>query len=554
MAQEPDGRETSGESPKPTHRQQFKALFKLVEVRLRFVALMALTALVFANWDTIGNHIDRWRSPHVTTLATDHARDYFCPMHPSVVREVAGSCPICGMPLSQRMKGAIEELPNGVSARVRLQPDQIAQAGIRTLPIGYQSLTQSIKTVGTIVIDERRLARIASRTKGASRIEKLLVNFTGTPVSEGQPLAEIYSPELYQATQELLIAHRAANNPTQRAGGLSRETFGDARELVRSTSEKLSLWGMTQAQIDTILREGKATYQSTLVAPIGGVVIRKNVVEGQYVNEGEPLFELADLSHLWIQAHLFEHQIASVNVGDTVRTHVSAFPGEVFAGTVAFIEPVVSANTRTAGVRIDVPNLNGRLRPGMFADVSVDAPLARDPAVRPYLTNAGHGTDLTRLASLTVEQQKICLVTGDKLGSMGKPVPISLEGKSLWACCTGCEPTLRAEPKRFLAKLAAPADDAVLVVPESAVIDTGERTLVFFEAEPGVFEARAVKLGPRVGEYYSVLEGLEPGANVATSGAFLLDAETRLNPALSSTSLGGSAGAAVETDSGSHVH
>ncbi len=533
--------------------KRLRIIIKVVELRLRFVALLAVTALIFANWDTIWNYIDRWRRPASTLAAAEPGIEYYCPMHPSVVRATAASCPICGMPLSKRKKGEKEDLPKGVTSRLRLTPLQVAQAGLRTIPVGYSELSQTIKTVGTVEVDERGLARISSRTKGLARVEKLLVNVTGTTVKQGDVLAEIYSPECYQATHELILAQRAAQRAAQRPPGtgssLVTQTLGDARELVRSASERLRLWGLTQAQVDAILKEDKPATRIPILAPVGGVVIRKNVVEGQYLNEGDTLFELADLKHVWVQAQLFEHQLALVNIGDAVEARVGAFPGESFAGTLAFMNPVLDPQTRTTMARFDLANPAGRLRPGMFATVTLEAPMSRAPAVRDRLARrTSGGPDLMKLARLSVEQQKTCLVTGQELGSMGQPVPVHVGGKDLWACCAGCEEPLRAEPKRFLAKLASPPPDATLVVPETAVIDTGDRQVVFVETEPGVFDARAVVLGPRAGDFFPVLEGIDMGDRVASHGAFLLDAETRLNPALGSTYFGGSSGNNVAAD------
>jgi Cu(I)/Ag(I) efflux system membrane fusion protein len=203
----------------------------------------------------------------------------------------------------------------------------------------------------------------------------------------------------------------------------------------------------------------------------------------------------------------------------------------VFRGTVAFKDPALNPATRTLNVRYDLENPDGRLRPGMFATVTLRTPVAETPAFRGRLAEAGEGRDLARLASLTVDEQKVCLVTNAKLGSMGDPVPVDVQGKGLWMCCKACEEKLRGQPTRYLARLAPPPSGSVLSVPESAVIDTGSRKLVFVEAEPGVYEAREVVLGARSGSLFPVLDGLLPGEKVATAGAFLLDAETRLNAA-----------------------
>jgi Cu(I)/Ag(I) efflux system membrane fusion protein len=337
----------AGDERPLTRWQKFRMVVKVVELRLRFITLMAATGLVFGYWDTIWNHYEKWARPKAAAVAAAADTEYYCPMHPSVVRGEPGSCPICGMPLSKRKKGEPEALPPGVVSRVSFAPFRVAQAGIRTADVGYAPLSETLTTVGTVEFDERRLARIASKTKGTARVERLLVNFTGTPVKAGEPLADVYSPELYQAVQELLLAQRRTADPAAPRGGLAQSVLGDARELVRLGREKLLLWGLTPAQVDGILARGRADATLPILAPIGGVVVRKNVVQGQYLTEGETLFEVADLSHVWIQAQVYEDQFALVKVGQAVEATVRAYPGEVFKGTVAFIDPALNPATRT---------------------------------------------------------------------------------------------------------------------------------------------------------------------------------------------------------------
>jgi membrane fusion protein, copper/silver efflux system len=406
---------------------------------------------------------------------------------------------------------------------------RVSQAGIQTSEVAYAPLSETITTVGTVAFDERRLARIASKTKGMSRVETLAVNFTGMPVKEGQQLAELYSPELYQAIQELLLAQRSARNVARPQTALGRSVLGDGNDLLRASAEKLRRWGITARQVDEILAQGRADYRVPILSPISGIVVRKNVVEGQTISEGESMFEVADLTHVWVQAQVFENQFSLVRVGQAVEATVEAYPGEVFSGKVAFIDPVLSPETRTVTVRYDLENSDLRLRPGMFATVTLKTPVAETPAFRSRLA-ARHAPGGTRQVSLTAEEQKICPVTTLKLGAMGEPVSTDVDGGKVWTCCAACPPKLKAEPAKYLARLAPAPEDAVLSVPESAVIDTGTRKVVYVETEPGVFEGREVVLGPISRDRYPVLEGLHPGETVATSGSFLIDAENRLNP------------------------
>jgi len=512
-------------SSPPTRWEKFRMVVKVVELRLRFVALMTVTGLTFAYWDTLWNHYEKWTRPAGPAVATAGAdSEHYCPMHPTVVQTEAGSCPICGMPLSKRKKGEETTLPEGVLSRLILAPDRVAQAGVRTVAASYAPLTEVVTTVGTVDVDERRLRRIASKTKGLARVEKLHVDFTGTRVEAGRPLAEVYSPELYQASQEMLIHHRNA----QAAGSNANRLMGDPRELVRLAGERLKLWGITQEQIDRMLTEGKADHRVAILSPIDGVVIRKGVVEGDYVSEGQAMFEVADLTRVWVKAQVYESRLALVREGQAVHATVEAYPGEVFSGRVAFVDPVLDPRTRTAAVRYDLDNDDLRLRPGMFVSVVLETPVADTPAFRGRLATAPQAR--ARKANLTVEEQEKCLVTNAKLGSMGDPLPVEVDGRNLWICCAGCEDKLKGAPARYLARLSPAPRDAVLTIPESAVVDAGSRKIVYVESEPGVFEGREVVLGAPSGGRYPVLDGLSPGDPVAAAGAFLIDAETRLNP------------------------
>jgi Cu(I)/Ag(I) efflux system membrane fusion protein len=506
-------------------------VMKVVELRLRFIALMAGTGLVFGYWDTIWNHYEKWTRPPgggVHAAASDV--EYYCPMHPTVIQSEPGSCPICGMPLSKRKVGEKETLPPGVVSRLALAPMRVAQAGIETSEVSYAPLARSVVTVGSVAYDERRLARISSKIKGLSRLEKLHVNFNGDSVKAGEPLAELYAPELHQAVRELLLAQSSAKERPQARSALGRTLLGTQEEMVGHAREKLSRWGITAQQVDQILAGGKAEPNVSILSPISGVVIRKNVFEGQYVAEGEAMFEIADLSRVWVQAQVYEDQFALLKVGQPVEATVEAYPGETFRGQVAFIAPVLNPQTRTVDVRYDLENADLRLRPGMFATVKFDVSIADTPPFRTRIAAAGPKQPRAKRASYTVEEQKICPVTTLKLGAMGDPVSTDVEGAKVWTCCEACPPKLKAEPARYLARLEPAPKDEVLAVPESAVIDAGTRKVVYVETDPGVFEGREVVLGPVSGDRYPVLDGLASGEKVATAGSFLIDAENRLNP------------------------
>ncbi len=525
------------DGPPLSRWRKFRMIVKVVELRLRFVALMAGTALVFAYWDEIGNRYEKWMRPTALGRAAISGVEYYCPMHPHVVQDEAGACPICGMSLTKRTKGEKASLPAGVTARVELAPFRVAQAGIKTAQVGYSPLVQTIKTVGYVAFDERRTASIASKVPGKSRVEKLRVNFTGQDVEIGQTLAELYSPELYQAIQELLSAAGRASQTGQLRSDAARSLAADLQEMVRASAEKLERWGITQAQIDHILTKGKSDFTTPVLSPVRGHVFKKNVVEGQEVREGDVMFEIVDLDVVWVQAQVYEQQLGSVQEGQSVAASVEAFPGETFSGKVEFIQPHLDEATRTVGVRYALANEGHRLRPGMLATVTIKTPVARTLAFPTRVVATASDKIDERFGGETEASQKTCPVTNLKLGSMGKPVPVKFADRKIWVCCSACPPKLDAQPGKYLARLAPPPRDQVLSVPESAVIDTGSRKVVYVESAPGVFEGREVVLGPRIGSFFPVLDGLYAGETVAAAGAFLIDAESRLNPTIEGTPL-----------------
>jgi Cu(I)/Ag(I) efflux system membrane fusion protein len=549
------------DGPPLSRWQKFRLVVKVVELRLRFIALMAITALVFAYWDTLWNRYEKWMRPAAERHAAVSGNEFYCPMHPQVVQDEPGTCPICGMPLAKRKKGEKVTLPAGVTARVQLAPFRVAQAGIRTTEVAYTALTQTLTTVGYVAFDERRMANVVSKVPGKSRVETLYVNVTGQDVEAGQPLAEIYSPELNQAIQELLTASRIAESPAQPQTAVARSLMSDWREMVRASAEKLKRWGITPAQIDEILTKGQPDFKFTILSPVRGHVFKKNVLKGQEVPEGYAMFEIVDLQTVWVQAQVYEQQLGLVRVGQAVEATVDAFPSETFRGKVEFIQPHLDPSTRTVEVRYGLDNPGHRLMPGMFATVTLKTSIADTPPFRLRVAADRLSNGASRPASLTADEQKTCPVTSAKLGSMGSPIGVDVEGRKVWTCCKECPPKLKAQPARYLARWAPPPQDAVLSVPESAVIDTGTRTVVYVESEPGVFEGREVVLGPRVGNRFPVLDGLALGEKVAASGAFLIDAESRIDPGAAPAAPGGPtkvAGASSRTgevpSEGAHSH
>lgn len=518
---------------------------KAIEIRLRFILLMLAIFFVVGYWETIKNYWSRWTRPAASANAQLEAgTELYCPMHPNVVRReldpsgAVPNCPICGMPLSKRKIGEKAALPAGVTARVQFSPERIQLGGIATVEAAYRPLTKKLRTVGYVTYDESRLSRYVSRSAGY--IEKLYVDKTWQTVRRDQPLAEIYSPMLYTAAFELAQSLEA-NIP----------------EHVASARERLRRLGVDDREIDQVVANRQATHRLVLRALRDGYVIRKPIVEGAYVDAGATLFEIADLSVVWVEAEVYEADLPLVRVGQQVEAHVDAVAGRVFPGKVALIEPKLNANTRTSRVRIELSNPEGTLYPGMFATVHLQTPIAELEPFRTLLAKSQK--DFDAVPGQSAAAVYICPDHPDAIHTEAKPCPkcqretepklLTQDEKLIWWCPMHPEvvadrPGAECEEcsgMKLIPRIAkGPQPGAVLSIPEPAVIDTGSRKIVYVEREPGLFDGIEVELGPRAEGLYAVAKGLEAGMRVAAAGAFLIDAETRLNPAAAAAYFGAS--------------
>ena len=364
---------------------------------------------------------------------------WYDPMVPGSKFDKPGKSPFMDMELLPRYADEEEDVASESAVRVGLSPEAVRATGVAVVPVVRASVAPEIRAVGTIETDETKLARIAARVAG--RIEKLFANYTGEKVAKGAPLYSLYSPELVATQREYLLA---LENRRRLEGGTG-DAKKSAEDLLAATRDRLRLWGIGPAQIASLEQSGKPELAMTFRSPIDGTVLQKEVVEGQYVVEGTELYLLADLSSVWLVAQVYEFELSGLEVGRPAEATVSSLPGQVFRGRVSFVEPVLERETRSARVRIVLPNPNGELKPGMFANALIRVPEA---------------------------------------------------------------------PR--------------LVVPRRALIDTGMRRVVYVETAANTFTARNVTPGAASGDKVEILQGLEEGERVVAQGNFFIDSQAQL--------------------------
>lgn len=449
---------------------------------LRGVATLAVVALAVS----IALHL--WPRPMESTTATQQAgqaqQRYHCPMHPTIVSDRPGDCPICGMrlvPIEEEPEAAATDAAHsghagsdaGMAtgdagrheggstavdgrARVQLSERKRQLIGVKTAIVERRPLARTIRTVGRVTYDETHLHHV--HTKISGWVEKLFANATGEYVQKGEPLLTIYSPELVASAQEYLLALHARN----RLGASVEPSIQRSSEtLVSSARQRLLLFDLTAQQIDALESRGEVPTTMTLYAPISGHIIERNVTQGEQIDPGMNLLDIADLARVWVLADIYEYELPFLHLGQAATMDLSYLPGRSFTGKVSLIYPVLSEQTRTIKARLEFANEDYSLRPEMYAEVEISADL------------------------------------GERV-----------------------------------------------VVPASAVINSGVRDIAFVERADGSLEPREITLGVRLPDSFEVLDGLAAGETVVTSGNFLVDSESKLKAALAASVDGGSGGAA----------
>lgn len=259
---------------------------------------------------------------------------------------------------------ADEETP-GEGNIVKISPDKVQKLGVRTAAVEQRDLVRTVRAVGLIEADERRLHTMT--LKFDAYIEKLHVNATGQPVKKGQPLFELYSPDLVSAQNDYLIA----KNSRSALKNAAPHTQAEMESLVQSSLERLRYWGVSEAEIRQLEREEIVRRNLVIRSPVSGVVMEKMAIAGMRAMAGDTLFKIADLSSVWVIAEVFEQELGLISSGQAVRVGLDAYPGRTFDGKVTFVYPTLNPETRTARVRIELPNPKGLLKPMMYAHVEL---------------------------------------------------------------------------------------------------------------------------------------------------------------------------------------
>ncbi len=311
-------------------------------------------------------------SPDAAAVATKPAEVWTCSMHPQIRQPKPGQCPICGMDLILVANPGATETAG--PREIVFSPEARQLAEVETAPVERRAVALEVRMAGKIQMDETRVAYIAPRVAG--RIDRLYANFVGMAVKPGDPLADLYSPELVSAQQELLQAVKSSGES---------DAFAS---LLDATRERLRLWGLTAEQIAEIERRGQVKDHLTFYAPIGGIVVEKEAREGLNAEAGMNLFTVADLSRVWVQLDAYESDLAALGHAQEVEIQAEAYPGETFKGTIAFIAPLLDPMTRTVKVRVEVPNADGRLKPEMFVRALVRAFAPAEDATEPLVIPA----------------------------------------------------------------------------------------------------------------------------------------------------------------------
>jgi Cu(I)/Ag(I) efflux system membrane fusion protein len=373
------------------------------------------------------------------SVSSGHKQLYHCGMHPQIIQDHPGDCPICHMELTP-FDGDENSIATDGHLVVTIDPAVVQNMGVQTAQVKKGALQKTVRTVGYLDVPENGLYEVTLKFNGY--IDKLYANQTGMHVHKGDALFDVYSPEITAASEELIADRKAVDA----MASVSADIRTTTQQLFAAARRKLELLDISDADIDAMAKEDRAPKTIAIHSPVTGHVEEKMIVEGSSVQAGTKLMRIEDHHALWLQAQVYEGQLPLVKVGDSADASLDAIPGKIFSGKVVFISPHLDHMTRTTSVRIELANPDLALKPGMYASVQMHA---------------------------------------------------------------------------------TPIDDTVLV-PGTAVIDTGTRQLAFVQESAGHFSPRLLTVGlAGDDDQVQVLSGLAPGETVVTSGQFLMDVESR---------------------------
>lgn len=419
---------------------------------------------------------------------------YYCPMHPSYTSPEPGECPICHMKLVKKQ----EELPTSKSnqdicfqhncpmvhdgkpcpmlvvgtagedivcpvckthmsekatepstqpneyAKILISPQKAQLIGIKTTLIQKQKVEKRIRTVGKVMVDETKIVHVHPKVEGW--IEEIFAQYEGDKVIQGQPLFSFYSPDFVTAQKEYLIAFKALQSLSNNANA---EIQAQSQSNLESSRQRLLWWDINKEQIDNLEKTQTPSKNLILTSPINGVVLTKHIYKGEFMERGADFFDLADLSTIWIEAEIYEHDLPFISVGESASVTLPYVKDRVLTGKVIFVAPVLKAETRTMTARIELPNTEYVLKPEAYVNVEILADL------------------------------------GERL-----------------------------------------------VIPTEAIMDTGERKIIFISKGDGIFEPREIKTGANNDEWTEITAGAQPGEMAVNRGNFLVDSESRLKAAI----------------------
>lgn len=463
----------------------------LVSVVIGFI----VSSIFFGNRSKTMSPQDQHKS--TKSQSEKKIRYWTCSMHPQIKLPKSGKCPICGMTLIPIYEegGTVDE--EG-TVSLTLSETGYKLAEIETTEVKYQEASTQVRLVGKVDYDETRLSYISAWVAG--RIDRLYVDFTGTKVRKGDHLIKLYSPELLATQEEYIQAIKNLEESKKSSLSVIRDT---SRATLNSAKEKLRLYGIDEKQIQEIAKRGKPQEHMTITSPVTGTVIHKNGFEGMYVKTGDKIYTIADLSRVWLYLDAYESDIQWLHYGQSVSVEAESYPGKIFQGKVAFIDPFVNEKTRTIKLRVNVDNKDEKLKPGMFVRATIKAVMGEGGKI--YDQDLAGKWICPMHPDVIKNDQGTCDICGMQL------VKTSEFGFS-------DKPVLQKK---------------VLVIPKTAPLITGKRAVVYIEKTGDKsgrhrYEGREVLLGPRAGDMYIVLSGLKEGDMVVSKGNFKIDSALQI--------------------------